>query len=138
MKQVDPDLNFARALYTNGHEWKLFEIHENFVKKTKFFVPKPSMARYDEGQLAPRFFDDYEHMLSIVGLLRFALWIRENIVENAENIELIEPDVSKSISQVTFLKKQQNQIIKQIPFERRDVPPALEPGSKDRLKLGYE
>jgi hypothetical protein len=28
----------------------------------------------------PRFFDDYEHMLSVIGMLRFAMGIPENII----------------------------------------------------------
>ena len=55
MKAVDPDWEFCRALYTNGHQWKLFEIHETFIKKTKFFKPRSEMTKYLEGQIAPRF-----------------------------------------------------------------------------------
>ena len=28
----------------------------------------------------PRFFDDYDHMLSVIGLIRYAMGINENIV----------------------------------------------------------
>ena len=135
MHNVDKDLKFWRALYTNGHQWRLFEIHDNFVKKTAFFTPRKEFVRYDEGWFTPRFFDDYEHMLSIIGLIRFALCIRENIVEHAENIELLEQDQNKIVSKNNLLRRQDNQVFKQIPFERKEVPPALEPGSKEYIKL---
>ena len=32
MQNIDPDLQFWRALYTNGHQWKLFEIHDDYIK----------------------------------------------------------------------------------------------------------
>lgn len=32
----------------------------------------------------PRFFDDYEHMLSVIGMLRFAMGIPDNIVQSHE------------------------------------------------------
>ena len=34
--------------------------------------------------------DDYEHMLSVVGMLRFAMGIPENIVEKSEVYEVEE------------------------------------------------
>ena len=37
-----------------------------------------------------RFFDDYEHMLSVIGLLRFAMGISENIVQASEVYEIEE------------------------------------------------
>ena len=40
MNYIDPDLTFWRALYTNGHQWSLYEIHDNFIKKTPFFEPR--------------------------------------------------------------------------------------------------
>ncbi len=39
---------------------------------------------------AARFFDDYDHMLSVVGMLRFAMGIQENIVERSEIYEIQE------------------------------------------------
>ena len=38
----------------------------------------------------PRFFDDYEHMLSVIGLIRFAMGIRENIVMKSDSYEVEE------------------------------------------------
>ena len=54
------------------------------VKKTKFFEPRSSL-RYNSNKIVKfskhaRFFDDYEHMLSVIGLIRFAMGISENIV----------------------------------------------------------
>jgi hypothetical protein len=33
----------------------------------------------------PRFFDDYDHMLSVIGMIRFGMGIAENIVMANEN-----------------------------------------------------
>ena len=38
----------------------------------------------------PRFFDDNEHMLSVIGLIRYAMGIRENIVLKSESYEVEE------------------------------------------------
>ena len=37
-----------------------------------------------------RFFDDYEHMLSVIGMLRFAMGISENIVPASDVYEVEE------------------------------------------------
>lgn len=42
-----------------------------------------------------RFFDDYEHMLSVIGMLRFAMGISENIVQSSEVYEVEELPVEK-------------------------------------------
>ena len=39
--------------------------------------------------------DDYEHMLSIIGLLRFAMGISENIVQASEAYEIEELPMEK-------------------------------------------
>ena len=39
MSAVDPSIQYARCLHTDGHRWKLYEIHRTHVKKTKFFSP---------------------------------------------------------------------------------------------------
>ena len=84
MSDVDPSIEYVRLLHTDGHRWKLYEVHRSHVKKTKFFEASASM-RQNSSRLVrfttqPRFFDDYEHMLSVVGLIRFAMGITENIV----------------------------------------------------------
>ena len=38
----------------------------------------------------PRFFDDNEHMLSVIGMLRFAMGIKDNIVMSNESYEVEE------------------------------------------------
>ena len=42
----------------------------------------------------PRFFDDYEHMLSVIGMLRFAMGIPENIIQASElyHVEELPPE----------------------------------------------
>ena len=42
---------------------------------------------------AARFMDDFEHMLSVIGMLRFAMGIPENIVEKSEVYEVEELSV---------------------------------------------
>ena len=39
MSKVDPDIQYSRCLHTDGHRWKLYEVHRTHVKKTKFFSP---------------------------------------------------------------------------------------------------
>lgn len=71
-KIPDADLQFIRLLHTNGHKWKLYEVHEQYVKKTKFFNPSVIGVRKDPTKLV-KFFDDYNHIQTILGLIRFAL-----------------------------------------------------------------
>ena len=66
MNDVDPSIEYVRLIHTDGHRWKLYEVHRSHVKKTKFFEPRPSM-RQNNNKLVrfttqPRFFDDYEHI----------------------------------------------------------------------------
>lgn len=42
-----------------------------------------------------RFFDDYEHMLSVIGMIRFAMGIQENIVPSSEVYEIEELPAEK-------------------------------------------
>lgn len=44
-----------------------------------------------------RFFDDYEHMLSVIGLLRFAMGIPENIVMANDTYEVEELPQQKDL-----------------------------------------
>lgn len=94
MSDVDPDIEYVRLLHTDAHRWKLYEVHRTHVKKTKFFEPRASL-RHSSNKLVrftsqPRFFDDYEHMLSVIGLIRFAMGISENIVMGNEAYEVEE------------------------------------------------
>jgi hypothetical protein len=103
MNDVDPSIEYARVMHTDGHNWKLYEVHHSHVKKTKFFSPRQN-SRKAQNKIAlhtdtPRFFDDYEHMLSVIGLLRFAMGISENIVEASEVYEIqeLENDPQRTI-----------------------------------------
>lgn len=87
MSDVDPTIEYARVFHTDGHCWKLYEVHRSHVKKTKFFQPR--MLRHNSNRVSlhtntPRFFDDYEHMLSVIGLIRFGMGISENIIQYSE------------------------------------------------------
>lgn len=93
MSDIDPQIEYSRVIHTDGHCWKLYEVHRSHVKKTKFFEPRPIRQSNNSVVLhttAPRFMDDYEHMLSVIGMLRFAMGISENIVEKSEVYEMEE------------------------------------------------
>ena len=42
MSNIDPSIEYTRCLHTDGHRWKVYEIHRTHVKKSKFFVPDPA------------------------------------------------------------------------------------------------
>lgn len=69
-------------------------MHRTHLKKTKFYEPNPqsrvATQRLSRNTKQPRFFDDYEHMLSVIGLIRFAMGIRENIVLKSDSYEVQE------------------------------------------------
>ena len=99
MSDIDPQIEYARVIHTNGHHWKLYEVHRSHVKKTKFFKPKARLRSSSNKQVMftneARFFDDYEHMLSVIGMLRFAMGIQENIVQASEVYEIEELPIEK-------------------------------------------
>lgn len=78
-----------------------------------------------------RFFDDYEHMLSVIGLIRFAMGISENIVMASDTYEVEElprqRDHTRTIQKSLLgLEKSQNQlvdkrVVKEIPFDREEA-----------------
>lgn len=94
MSAIDPEIQYVRSMHTDGHRWKLYEIHKTHVKKTKFFAPAPTSRINSEDHVKfgndPRFFDDHEHMLSVIGLIRFAMGISENIVMGSDSYEVEE------------------------------------------------
>ena len=45
MSDVDPSIEYVRLFHTDGHRWKLYEVHRSHVKKTKFFEPRASMRQ---------------------------------------------------------------------------------------------
>lgn len=94
MSAVDPTIQYVRCLHTDGHRWKLYEVHKTHLKKTKFFEPRPqsrvATQRLSRFTRQPRFFDDDEHMLSVIGMIRFAMGIRENIVLKSDSYEVQE------------------------------------------------
>jgi hypothetical protein len=95
MNSIDSSIEYVRCFHTDGHRWKLYEIHKTHVKKTKFFEPDPDSRSRNKNNIikntkTPRFFDDYEHMLSVIGLIRYAMGIRENIVMKSDSYEVEE------------------------------------------------
>ncbi len=82
-KPYDHPSHFSRVLITNGHMWRLLELHANHVKKSKFLMPSQlsgPLCRYKEKSMPILFYEDYEHMLGVVGLIRFALQLEESMV----------------------------------------------------------
>lgn len=133
MNDVDPSIDYVRAFHTDGHRWKLYEVHRSHVKKTKFFEPRASM-RQSSNKLVrftsqPRFFDDYEHMLSVIGLIRFAMGIPENIVmaNDAYDVEELprQPDLQRTI-QKSLLSLEQSQGLLRDKKVIREIPVATE------------
>ena len=39
MQAIDPEIDYVRLLHTDGHIWKLYELHRTHLKKTGFFAP---------------------------------------------------------------------------------------------------
>lgn len=67
----------------------MYEIHRTHVKKTKFFEPHPSsITGMSINRRVPRFFDDHDHMLSVIGMIRFAMGISENIVMKSDSYQV--------------------------------------------------
>ena len=102
MSSIDPSIQYARCLHTDGHRWKLYEVHRTHVKKTKFFSPDPNARLVNESLVKftsePRFFDDYEHMLSVIGMIRYAMGISENIVMKSDSYEVEELPLSLDVT----------------------------------------
>ena len=102
MSSIDPSIQYARCLHTDGHRWKLYEVHRTHVKKTKFFAPEPNARLANESLVKftsePRFFDDYEHMLSVIGMIRYAMGISENIVMKSDSYEVEELPLSLDVT----------------------------------------
>lgn len=110
-------------------------MHENYLKKTNFYSPRDSLREHGEKvvQFAKRarFFDDFDHMLSVIGLLRFAMGIPENIIEKSEYYEVIDEQIEgpNSIKQSMKLasgkgenlKIADQRIFKQLTVERSDI-----------------
>ena len=68
--------HFSRVLMTNGHMWRLLEMHSKHVKKSKFLTPHSlngPFARTVYKDQPILFFEDYTHMKGVIGLIRFAL-----------------------------------------------------------------
>ena len=69
------------------------------LQKTKFFKPRPKLRAASKGKVMftdqARFMDDYDHVLSVIGLLRFAMGISENIVQASETYEIEELPMEK-------------------------------------------
>ena len=67
---IDPEVDHVRSFFTNGHEWALYEVHKDFVKRTNFFRPN---YRGRDKYYTAKFFDDYDHIRSVLGLIRYGL-----------------------------------------------------------------
>jgi hypothetical protein len=133
MSAIDPSIQYARCLHTDGHKWKLYEVHRTHVKKTKFFSPDPVSRLHNEKLLKysrePRFFDDYEHMLSVIGMIRYGMGISENIVMKSDSYEVEELsiDPTRTIKQTLLSSTydrptlRDRRIVAEIPFDRNEA-----------------
>jgi hypothetical protein len=65
------DIDHIRAFHTNGNEWCLFEVHDNYVKKTKFFRSERKKLDKQRTQI----YEDKTHLEAVIGLIRYALSI---------------------------------------------------------------
>ena len=68
-KAREIQVDHIKAFITNGSDWSLFEIHDNYVKKTKLFQSK-SKNNLNQIKLI---YEDISHVQNIVGLIRYAL-----------------------------------------------------------------
>ena len=90
--------------------------------------------------------DDYEHMLSVIGMLRFAMGIPENIVEKSEvyEVEELAIDPRRTIQKSLLAKEitddtgtvlrlsKHNEIVRGIASVREDEGKALEAGAEHK------
>mmetsp|Transcript_4490 Transcript_4490/g.7654 ORF Transcript_4490/g.7654 Transcript_4490/m.7654 type:complete len:188 (+) Transcript_4490:457-1020(+) len=151
MSQVDPSIKYARCFHTDGHNWKLYEVHETHVKKTKFFVPNEDSRRQSGQRMKftsePRFFDDFDHMLSVIGLIRYAMGISENIVMKSDSYEVEELpsllDPTRTIKKTLLSASNERpglaidrKIIPEIAFDREKEKALLESKERERAQLG--
>lgn len=75
-KILDEKVEHVRAFHTNGHIWQLHEIFDNFTKKTNFFKPATNTNisnLRNEITFQPKFWEDFNHIQTILGLIRYAL-----------------------------------------------------------------
>lgn len=76
---ISPEYSYVRGFHTNGSDWKLFEVHERIIKKTDFFQPTKKSSTSKRG-FRPYIFEDINHIMSVIGLIRFALSKFINII----------------------------------------------------------
>jgi hypothetical protein len=63
------EIDQIKAFHTNGNEWCLFEVHEKYVKRTRFF--RSSKTKPDK--IMAQIYEDITHVESIIGLIRYAM-----------------------------------------------------------------
>jgi hypothetical protein len=64
-------IDHIKALHTNGSEWILYEVHDNYVKKTRMFESMRKVNKKDSAKI----YEDLAHAEVIIGLIRYALSI---------------------------------------------------------------
>ena len=70
-KSRELGIDHVKALHTNGSEWILYEVHDNYVKRTKMFESRKKVNSKDKAKI----YEDLSHAQSIIGLIRYALSI---------------------------------------------------------------
>lgn len=86
-KENYKDFPYVRGFITNGSEWKLFEVHETVVKKTKIIRPFDGKVELVNG-FKPTIVNDYKLINNIIGLIRFALNLEDNTVLRSSSYRL--------------------------------------------------
>jgi hypothetical protein len=67
---IDSTIDHVRSFFTNGHEWALYEVHREYIKRTNFFRPN---YKGKDKYYSAKFYDDYDHIKAILGLIRYGL-----------------------------------------------------------------
>ena len=76
---------YIRGFITNGSEWKLYEVHDSLVKKT--IILKPNTSKLIDG-FKPTIADEMSLLDNVIGLIRFALNIEENVILRSSTYKL--------------------------------------------------
>lgn len=63
------EIDHIKAFHTNGSEWILYEVHDNYVKKTKIYESKRKLNSKEKAKI----YEDLSHAQVIIGLIRYAL-----------------------------------------------------------------
>ncbi len=101
--------NYVRGFITNGSEWKLLEIKETLVKKTMILKPFDDKVKLIKG-FKPTIIDDLKLMDKIIGLIRFALNIEDNIILRSASYKLSDSSEYQLIKNKDVIQQTEDKI----------------------------